>query len=135
MASGEIDFLLQSFVEAVNLADDFSIEMTLSVPGGVVSGELVTAQRWMREVAATLETGTSSPSDLIADVYREQAAMYEARRAQHKGYLEGKKPRFLHLRDASWMIAPAPRGQGVFWRGLLGDVGGWSLGRFAAVAA
>ncbi|WP_199428810.1 hypothetical protein [Qaidamihabitans albus] len=132
MESDQADFLLQAFVDAVNQADDFTIAVTLSVPGGVVTGELITARRWMNEVANSVDTGDSAAAALVADVYREQATLYGSQRAQQNP-LRGDVS-YIHLRDARWVTGNGGVGPGLYWRGLLNEVAGWSLGLLGASA-
>ncbi|NIJ14404.1 hypothetical protein FHU38_004805 [Saccharomonospora amisosensis] len=130
MTGRRADFLLQAFVDAANQMDDFSMALTLSVPGGIVTGDLVTASRWMNEVATLVEMDGSEAAYHVANVYREQAGLYRRRRAQNRGEVLGEVT-YIHLRDAQWvtgsgMLGPEP---GIHWRGLIVDVAGWSLGR------
>lgn len=127
------DFLLQAFVDAANQMDDFSISLTLCVSGGVVTGDLVTAPLWMDEVASLVEMDRSDAAFHVANVYREQAGLYRRRRTQRRGEVIGEVT-YIHLRDAQWLIesgeesylGPDP---GIYWRGRLTEIAGWSLGR------
>lgn len=132
------DFLLQAFVDAANQVDDFTMSLTLSVPGGIVTGELVTATTWMEEVATLVQMEGSDAAYHVASVYREQAGIYKRRRAQRRGEVLGEVT-YIHLRNAQWLInsggsaylGPEP---GIHWRGLLTEIAGWSLGRLPVAA-
>lgn len=130
MGAARPDFLLQAFVDAANQMEDFAMGVTLCVPGGIVSGDLVTATRWMDEVATLVEMEGSEAAFHVANVYREQAGLYKKRASQNRGEVHGEVT-YVHLRDTQWLIqsgqlSPEP---GVHWRGLLTEVSGWSLGR------
>ncbi|ACU95104.1 MULTISPECIES: hypothetical protein [Saccharomonospora] len=130
MGAARPDFLLQAFVDAANQMEDFSMGVTLSVAGGIISGDLVTAPRWMDEVATLVEMEGSEAAYHVANVYREQAGLYKKRAAQNRGEVHGEVT-YIHLRDAQWLLdghrlGPTP---GMHWRGLLTEVSGWALGR------
>lgn len=130
MGAARPDFLLQAFVDAANQMEDFAMGVTLSVAGGTITGDLVTATRWMEEVATLVEMEGSEAAYHVANVYREQAGLYKRRAAQHRGEVHGEVT-YVHLRDSQWVmpsgyLGPEP---GVHWRGLLTEVAGWSLGR------
>ncbi|WP_019813647.1 hypothetical protein [Saccharomonospora saliphila] len=135
MSAARPDFLLQAFVDAANQMDDFAMGVTLSVSGGLITGDLVTARRWMEEVATLVELEGSEAAYHVANVYREQAGIYKMRAAQNRGEVHGEVT-YVHLRDSQWVqpsghLGPEP---GVHWRGLLTEVAGWSLGRLPVPA-
>lgn len=98
-----------------------------------MTGDIVGAPRWMEEVASLVESDGSQAAFHVANVYREQAGMYRRRRTQRRGEIVGEVS-YIHLRDAQWLLdsdgsaclQPEP---GIYWRGLLPEVAGWSLGR------
>ncbi|OQO90713.1 gas vesicle accessory protein GvpU [Saccharomonospora piscinae] len=130
MGAARADFLLQAFVDAANQMEDFAMGVTLSVSGGIISGDLVTATRWMDEVATLVEMEGSEAAYHVGNVYREQAGLYKKRASQNRGEVHGEVT-YIHLRNSQWLMREGHLGPepGVHWRGLLTEVSGWALGR------
>lgn len=112
----EVDGILQMMVKLVNeFEDKWTIPVTLVFGGGIVSGNVISRQKYLKLMADVLKM----PS--IASIPGPTDA--------------GKRPppAFIHLEDARlWNQPAAPmpttKGPGVVWRGRLTQITGWSLG-------
>lgn len=140
------DWFLASLI---NLANRFGIQMgvTISVGGALISGELVSGKRYFEEVArairdnfpadlAELGSGLSAAIKEHGEVYQLYTPPVEANDAEDgkADSTSGEEPSpvsFIHLRNANFFLAngsPITGGGGVFWRGRLECVDGFSLG-------
>ena len=142
-STGE-DLLLAVLVQGFNSSADpeTSASITLTVGGLVVSGDLVPAWVWFREVRGLLSTGSGSGADGMADVFGMFAddALGEVLIREATGDVEdvddapppeGILPTTIHLTRA--VILGSHHSQelaGGLWRGRLSHVSGWTFGRF-----
>lgn len=149
--SADEDLLLAVLVQAFNSSTDpeSAASITLTVGGLVVSGELVPAWVWLRELRGLLSDGNGSAAGGLADVFAMFAddALGDVLIQDATSGLEGalvdvdddgdglpptpSLPTTLHLARAQ--ILGAHHHQelpGGLWRGRLSQVSGWTLGRF-----
>ncbi len=142
-STGE-DLLLAVLVQGFNSSPDpeTSASITLTVGGLVVSGDLVPAWVWFREVRGLLSGGSGSGAGGMADVFGMFAddALGEVLIREATGDVEdmpatpapeGTLPTTIHLARA--VILGAHHSQelaGGLWRGRLSHVSGWTFGRF-----
>lgn len=143
----ERDWLLRVLVDSVNRAG-FSFGITLNIPGGLVSGWVVSGNEYFHGIANVLE---EAGGEVFAQVMRQVAVQRypmfqvgddEAGEAEpvpdpdaedeldsggHEsvGYIHLKDARFFYGGDA------IPANQGVWWRGKLSEVVGFTYGLLA----
>ncbi|MFJ5834596.1 hypothetical protein [Streptomyces sp. NPDC093089] len=98
-----------------------SVSITLHVPGGIVSGELIGREEYLDRWDA-VATNAGMPG--VVGFQRKAAAVLRQAGVRKPNDL----PRWIHLRDAAVL---GPNGR-LFtfpsWRGRLADVSGWALG-------
>lgn len=138
---GEGDWLLMAMVDSVNRAG-FSFGVTLSIPGGLVSGWVVSGNEYFHGIANVLEeAGGESFADVMRQVAVQRYPMFQAASADDEpgagAELEGGEPppvEYIHLRDARFFYGgnAIPDNQGVWWRGRLSEVAGFTYGLLAA---
>ncbi|WP_019876898.1 hypothetical protein [Sporichthya polymorpha] len=139
--SNDADLLLAVLVQASNSSADpeTSVSITLTVGGLVVSGDLVPAWVWLREVRGLLVEGSGTGADGMANVFGMLAddALGDALIRDATGSLEDEEapaqalPTTIHLARA--VVLGAHHHQelaGGLWRGRLSHVTGWTFGRF-----
>lgn len=121
------DWFLQELIEFVGQAEGNEIGVTLHVEGAIVTGTLINGGRWFKDLAGHLEAsgvnkGVSHWIAGFSKVYAEQGGTSE----------EGRlPPAYLHLRNARTVGTSGdlvPTDDGVFWRGRVNAVSGFSLG-------
>ena len=133
-AWGAPDSYLVGFVSAVNSAADvdFSIYLTLTIPSGMLNGELISGSRWWDELADTMQQVSTLPADErgFAAMFRERAAREQEEDAATAG--PTLPTLYIHLRDARVYTPGQPGlpGNGMLWRGRLSEITGWGFGRF-----
>ena len=119
-----VDPVLQAFCNVARRNDDFDLQITLWVAGGVLTGTMVNFKRWMTEVGEVPTVGGDpgffkQMADIILDGLDDEAD-------------EKSRPpaRFINLVDARGVQASGlfPTNNGMLWRGRLSEVSGWSLG-------
>ena len=103
--------------------NDGELGITLTVPGGVVTGLLIGVNRYWREYEAA---GTSA-GDEMSSMLREFFTLPD------KGGAEEEAPghvwRHIHLREARYVTGALESPEnGMLWRGRLAQVSGWSIG-------
>ena len=119
---GEGDPALAMLVAAA-ARNDGELGVTLTVPGGVVTGLLIGVNRYWREYEAAGRSAGDEMSGMMRGFFT----------LPDKGEDEEEMPglvwRHIHLRDARFVTggveSPA---NGMLWRGRLGHVSGWSIG-------
>lgn len=115
----DLDLLLLNTIYNAN--KERSLSITLHVPGGVVSGELIGRETYL-ELWDALAGAHGQASGLVGF----QRAAEESPDAA--GLLQTDDlPRWIHLRDAA-VMTPTRLLTFPFWRGRLADVSGWALG-------
>ena len=140
------DVLLAVLVQASNASadPDTSLSITLTVGGLVVSGDLVPAWVWLREVREILGSASGTGVDGMAHVFgmladdalgdvliRDATGDVEDPEAATGESAEQRLPTTVHLARAR--ILGAHHSQelaGGLWRGRLSHVSGWTFGRF-----
>ncbi|WP_433742420.1 gas vesicle accessory protein GvpU [Falsibacillus pallidus] len=110
----------------VNIANehDFSLDLTLNVKGSLISGTLVSAKEYFETLSETFEEGSE-----ISEKISEQ--LVHASESAAKG---GSEVQFIHLKNTKVYVGdskPTPSKGKVLWRGSLGNVDGFFLGKIA----
>ncbi|MFI6862384.1 hypothetical protein ACIBKZ_21255 [Streptomyces sp. NPDC050421] len=102
------------------------LPLTLTVPAGVLHGDVIGHEAWKAEWARSLRQVEGEGANLIAEFPETvDQGINEMRSAEDLSQL----PRWIHLRDATLVLGgSAPIGLPL-WRGRLADVSGWALGR------
>jgi hypothetical protein len=124
------DVILVVFARMAN-RDELSLSLTVSVPGGVVSGRLIGGRQYFRALDTLVrESGLARGLGLeegMSDAYPTDE--------EAEGSNDGLPPMFLHFMDARlWGAAPRPMpsgGRGHLYRVRLEDVTAWTLGSLA----
>jgi hypothetical protein len=145
------DPLLRTLVTLFNSqgTKDVRMGLTLTVPGGVVSGALITEEAWLSEVAATIGSasyGTEDHLDALFDGWRQAAAGKNSEWNTAAKASEGMPTRYrqaihdehddpyIHLGTARIWTSDREGGanafpnHGMYWRGRVSSVSGWSVG-------
>jgi hypothetical protein len=125
------DWLLQHLVALVT---DGPLEMgiTLQVSGLLVSGKLVSGARYFEGIASDFAHGLAAHPQ-VAKSLRQSfeefgKLIYEGDAATSARPL----PHYIHLTDTKFFSTagdPIPAGKGVWWRGRIAEVGGFTLGQ------
>jgi hypothetical protein len=120
--------VLVSTINSMGVGEDgrpASISMTVTVPGGVVSGQLVPYDWWMAEnVRRVTEANEGFGAGLqgIVDGLKEEQD-------------DDALPAFLHLRNVRYYVDDTiPSGAEALWRGRMDQVSGWSFGSIGTSA-
>ncbi len=128
------DWFLQSLVRIANSSDS-GFGITLQVSGMLVSGYLVSGRQYFEGFAADFsglfdDTGAAGA---IRDTLSAYGKIYDPQ-ADGEDIVP---PQFIHLQDARFFSTaghPVPGDGGVWWRGRLSGVGGFSLGRLSVIS-
>jgi len=133
---GPPDALLFALVSLANLNEGISMTITLTVPGGVVSGMLIQNERWLREVAQVIADATGDAEGLAGVVRDWHSVLDELDDDLDAGSVTSRPAGYVHLADARVYVGGAGMpNDGTHWRGRLRDVTGWSLGTLGKGAA
>jgi hypothetical protein len=134
------DALLMVMVALVNTHPEATIALSLTVPGGVVSGSLIQDVRWHGEVAdlcaGTAQGDQTAFSDVIRDwkaqdtEIRHEDAAKRGEEYDEKNDPREKLPTFIHLADARFFVGDEALSTAAgYWRGRLVEVSGWMMGQ------
>jgi len=121
------DPTLESLIELAN-SGTMSLGVTLWVGGVVISGTLVGVSEYFEGVAGFVE-GSGEGGAAIAGAYRKLAGTFHYEIGSQPEDVE-RFPTMIHLKAARVFSAGAaamPR-QGLWWRGRLDRVDGYSIG-------
>ena len=133
----EADGLLQLLISYSELGIETPI--TLLAGGMTVSGVIISAATYMEKTGEQLSAALRSHDAGLAETVFQSFAQLKqdveelSRAADEAGSLSA---RFIHLKNAKYFI-PGQDGlpnnaDGIFWRGRLNAINGFSLGAFAA---
>lgn len=122
----DTDWLLDLLTSMAN-AGDFTVAVTLWTPAGIVAGDLIGSPVWVRELRATIRAAGDAEAQHFADDLQSVEDHITATTAQAEK--EPEPLSFLHLRNASTLMAGGEVFTHGLWRGRFVDVTGWTLGR------
>ena len=127
------DWFLQNLVNLVN-ARDVKLGITLNVGGFLVSGILISGQKFFSGFGADLGSSFDDPEirSGVEQAYAHLGDIYTPARA---GTGVTTPPNYLHLMEAKFFHiagAPIPGNKGVWWRGRISEVSGFFLGMLDA---
>lgn len=122
------DWFLQSLV---NMCNNYEMEIgiTLNVDGFLISGTLSSGTKYFQSFGEEFTSGFSD-HDLAKDI-SENFASYGDIYLEPEGKESLPPPAFIHLRDAKFFNTsgnPIPYNRGVWWRGKISSVSGFSYG-------
>ena len=123
----------------MNIVNSASLEMgiTLQVGGMLVSGDLVAVNTYFDGIGEEFSSSSTFVNDLeAAKSIKDSFSTLGARLIQtDETEDEQLLPQFIHLKNARFFHTsgnPIPSNRGVFWRGRICEVGGFSLGSLSA---
>ncbi len=107
--------------------ENVHFEITLAVQGVVVTGALISGRAFVDGLAAQLEAaGAEASSAFVLHHLDDQYPVPDDGPYRYTA--------MVHLRDARYAdpsgFMPSPPGPGLFWRGRIGEISGWSFGSF-----
>jgi hypothetical protein len=132
------DWFLQHLVSISNDAG-LQIGLTVQVGGLLVSGQLVSGEQYFEGIAADFEHGLAAYPQLAQAMKKSFASfgvIYKSE-SQPEGSqsVEARAPNYIHLTDARFFSTagdPIPQNKGVWWRGRISAIGGFTIGQLRA---
>lgn len=127
------DWFLQNLVNIVN-ARDIQLGITLNVGGFLVSGLLVSGQKYFSGFGEDLGSGFNN-ADIRSSVEQSYAQLGEIYTASKRPGESSTPPNYLHLMQARFFNTagnPIPANHGVWWRARVSEVSGFFLGTLDA---
>ncbi|MBF8676224.1 gas vesicle protein [Pseudomonas fulva] len=125
------DWLLQHLVTYTNQTKDFTQPITLWIGGGVISGLLVSGEKFFE---AYSEEFSSRFTPEAAKVTRATLRQIGSRYYEDDERPNSRDTVYIHLLDAHFWspsgCIPSGADSGVTWRGRISQVIGFSLGSF-----
>lgn len=132
--TADVDWFLQSLV---NMANNSQMEfgITLQVSGMLVSGNLISGKAYFDGFGADFASPFSDPE--VVESIKQSFSSYGDTFVSNDGNETDNRPppQFIHLKNARFFNTagnPIPGNRGVWWRGRLCEVGGFSLGSLQA---
>lgn len=122
----DTDWLLDLLTSMAN-AGDFTVAVTLWTSAGIIAGDLVGSPVWVRELRAGIRADGDAEAQHFADDLQSVEDHIVASASQAETNPEPLS--FLHLRNASTLMANGEVFTHGLWRGRFVDVTGWTLGR------
>jgi len=127
------DWFLQNLVNMVN-SGGFSLDITLNVGGFLVSGQMIGGKAYFEGFGSDFASAIENPkiAASIEAAFAKNGEIYS---------LEGEmppSPSYIHIMNARFFNTngnPIPDNRGVWWRGRLSQVDGFSLGSLSAEGA
>jgi hypothetical protein len=125
------DWFLQSLVNMAN-GSGFEVGITLQVSGLLVSGILVGGKAYFEGFADDFSSAFANDPE-GAESVRSSFAKYGEIYKEEEGK-ESPPPQYIHLKNTRFFNTsgnPIPGNRGVWWRGRISEVGGFTLGSLA----
>ncbi|MEW2565719.1 hypothetical protein [Streptomyces liliiviolaceus] len=120
------DLQLQMLVRLVGQDPQAALPITLFIGGGLLYGDLISHKAWKTDWARSLR-GVDGPGAHLLERFPEQVD--EAVSDKQGRPVPQRLPQWIHLRDATSVVAAGGPVVMPLWRGRLTDVSGWSLGK------
>ena len=121
------DGALADVVVMINATEKSEIGISLNVKGSVVSGVIISGERFFRGLQEEIRNAPGA-DDRLADTWQPAVDAYRADREADIDFDDAlKNTVFIHLRDATVINGSVSKVG--FWRGRLESVDGWSLAR------
>jgi hypothetical protein len=118
------DNILQTFLHAAN-THDFSLDITFTVKGAVISGTMISAKNYFAKLSETFEEGNVVAKELSGQLAKASQAI------KHDHTSKGQ---YVHLENVKVYIGdskPTPSTGDILWRGKLSEIDGFFLGRIS----
>ncbi|MED3571953.1 gas vesicle accessory protein GvpU [Cytobacillus praedii] len=112
----------------------YSLEasITLNIRGSIISGTLISRDKYYDLLAKELESSGSETAKRISDHLMDFNKMSKEREEKERKEKEKNSlPNFIHLKDAKFFSpgidSSLPKQEGLLWRGRLDSIDGFSL--------
>lgn len=120
------DWFLQSLVSMAN--NGVEVGVTLQVSGLLVSGVLAGGKAYFEGFAEDFSSGLNDPETAksVRDSFAKYGEIYK-----NEGDDAPPLPQYIHLKNARFFNTsgnPIPGNKGVWWRGRISEVAGFTLG-------
>lgn len=127
----DVDWFLQILVSTVNKTS-IDIGITLNVGGLIISGQLINIKIYFEGLAQEMALANADEplKDAFQTMFRKIGSEYKLSSEESENENQ-PPPKFIHLKNAKMLLAngqKVPTNQGVWWRGRLSEVDGFSLG-------
>lgn len=127
------DWFLQNLVNIVN-SGGLSFGVTLNVGGFLVSGQLVGGKEYFEGFGSDFAGAfsDSESAEYIQKSFAKHGEIYSSDKET------SPPPSYIHLKEAKFFNTngnPIPGNRGIWWRGRLSQVDGFSLGSLSAETA
>lgn len=128
--AAQTDWFLQSLVSMANNSN-LEIAVILQVSGMLVSGSLVGGKQYFEGFASDFASPFASDSDAAESIKASFSSYGNVYTKDTEGDEDQPAPQYIHLKNARFFNTagnPIPGNRGVWWRGRIGEVGGFCLG-------
>jgi hypothetical protein len=133
----EPDWFLQHLVWLANTGG-VEAGVTLVCGGTIVSGMLVSGAKYVQGFREEFTSSLAAELISVLDPMFDALAAPYAPTSDDENGLTVERTHYIHLRDARFYAAgqpPIPGNRGVWWRGRLASVSGFSLGQLSAATS
>jgi hypothetical protein len=126
----EADWLIQHFLNLANSpSTGIEVGITLNVGGLLVSGTMVSGKKYFEGIADLLSNANTNMPE-IAESWKSLSAFGQI--YDDTAEVESNRnPQYIHLRNTRFFSAAGtavPNSPGVWWRGRITEVAGFSFG-------
>lgn len=126
------DAILYTLISLVN-NEEYGVELgvTVSVKGTVISGLLVGYDKYLKGIEETFNIPGNEAAQSIGKVFGLLSEQLHEDTDEQENEEDKSEPQFIHLKDAIIFNSNLPiNSQGVWWRGKLSSIDGFSFGNF-----
>ncbi len=125
ISAPEKDWVLLRLVDLVNVSEQAEINITLHVGGTLVSGLLVGGKAWFDAFGKDMAKHWAGDEELAQTFSRMGALYYDQPETARPA------PSYLHLKNACFVSSGdsrIPSRGGIWWRGRISEVAGFTIG-------
>lgn len=127
----EKDWFLQDLIEIAN-SGKMTFDVTLTVGGFLVSGTLIGGKEYFEGFGEEFSFGLKGgAAEKVKSAFAKNGEMYAP------SATPSSSPNYIHLKNAHFFHTsgtPVPENRGVWWRGRVSQVSGFSLGALIAAS-
>jgi hypothetical protein len=125
------DWLLQDVVRFINRLEGISIGITLTMSGGIITGDLINIKEFFYEYGKLWKEGFKRIPEAGA-MLDQQWREHGDETAKHIKDANQVLFHYVHLKNARYMVGSTAISEvgGMLWRGRLSQIGGFSIGSF-----